>query len=46
LRRHLEVHHVRIVEERVNEDPRSMSRSLYVRDPSGNTIELMRPLTP
>jgi len=43
LRRHLEAHAIPIVEERVNEDPRGKSLSLYVRDPSGNVIELMGP---
>ncbi len=41
LRRHLGAHDVAIVEERVNEEPVGTSLSLYVRDPSGNVIELM-----
>jgi glyoxylase I family protein len=41
LRRHLESHGVEIVEERVNEEPEGTSLSLYVRDPSGNVVELM-----
>jgi glyoxylase I family protein len=44
LRRHLASHGVDIVEERVEEE----SRSFYVRDPSGNVVELMTsiPVTP
>jgi glyoxylase I family protein len=41
LRRHLAAHAVPIIEERLNEDARGTSLSLYVRDPSGNVIELM-----
>jgi glyoxylase I family protein len=41
LRRHLESHGVEIVEERVNEEPEGATLSLYVRDPSGNVVELM-----
>ncbi|HZV77505.1 MAG TPA: VOC family protein [Candidatus Babeliales bacterium] len=40
-RRHLAAQAVEIVEERANEEPAGKSLSLYVRDPSGNTIELM-----
>jgi glyoxylase I family protein len=41
LRRHLVKHGVDIVEERVNVDSQGETLSLYVRDPSGNTVELM-----
>jgi glyoxylase I family protein len=41
LRRHLEAHGVAIVEERANEESQGASLSFYVRDPSGNVIELM-----
>ena len=41
LRQHLGAHAVPIIEERVNEDARAPSLSLYVHDPSGNVIELM-----
>jgi glyoxylase I family protein len=41
LRQHLAAQRVQIVEERVNEEPDGKSLSLYVRDPSGNTIELV-----
>lgn len=41
LRAHLAAHAVAVVEERVNDDARGRSLSLYVRDPSGNVIELM-----
>lgn len=41
LRRHLVEHRVEIVEERVTDDPEGQTLSLYVRDPSGNTVELM-----
>jgi glyoxylase I family protein len=41
LRRHLAMHGARIVEERVNEERGGRSLSLYVRDPSGNVVELM-----
>jgi catechol 2,3-dioxygenase-like lactoylglutathione lyase family enzyme len=41
LRHHLAAHDVAIVEERMNEEPLGASLSLYVRDPSGNVIELM-----
>jgi catechol 2,3-dioxygenase-like lactoylglutathione lyase family enzyme len=40
-RRHLADRRVEIVEERLNEDASGAELSLYVRDPSGNTIELM-----
>jgi glyoxylase I family protein len=43
LRSHLAAHDVQIVEERLNEGAPATSLSLYVRDPSGNTIELMAP---
>ena len=46
LRRHLETHAIPIIEERVNEAPRGTSLSMYVRDPSGNVIELMGPMVP
>jgi len=41
LRRHLVAHGIEVVEERINEDPQEKTLSLYVRDPSGNTVELM-----
>jgi glyoxylase I family protein len=41
LRQHLAAQGVAIVEERVNEEPAGKSLSLYVRDPSGNVVELM-----
>jgi glyoxylase I family protein len=41
LRRHLIKHGIEVVEERVNEGGKTLS--LYVRDPSGNTVELMCP---
>lgn len=41
LRCHLVEHGIDIVEERVNEGPQGKTLSLYVRDPSGNTVELM-----
>jgi catechol-2,3-dioxygenase len=41
LRRHLAAHEVPIVEERVEQGERGTSLSLYVRDPSGNVIELI-----
>lgn len=43
LRSHLAAHGIRIVEERINEGTSGTSLSLYVHDPSGNTIELMAP---
>lgn len=43
LRRHLAAHDIEIIEERVENDERGSRLSLYVRDPSGNTIELMAP---
>jgi catechol 2,3-dioxygenase-like lactoylglutathione lyase family enzyme len=46
LRGHLAAHSVPIVEERVNEDANGKSLSLYVRDPSGNLIELIGPAAP
>jgi glyoxylase I family protein len=41
MRRHLASHGVAIVEERINDEPGGESLSFYVRDPSGNTVELM-----
>jgi glyoxylase I family protein len=41
LRRHLAAHGVEIVEERVEGEGEAHSLSLYVRDPSGNMVELM-----
>jgi glyoxylase I family protein len=41
LRRHLADRRVEVVEERVNDESQGRTLSLYVRDPSGNTIELM-----
>lgn len=41
LRRHLVEHVIEVVEERLNDDPQGKTLSLYVRDPSGNTVELM-----
>ena len=46
LRAHLAAHDVAIVEERVNHDAGGSRLSLYVRDPFGNTIELMGPPRP
>jgi glyoxylase I family protein len=43
LRRHLARHHVDIIEEGVHGGSRGESLSLYVRDPSGNVIELKGP---
>lgn len=43
LRRHLAGHHVDIIEEGVHGGSRGESLSLYVRDPSGNVIELKGP---
>jgi glyoxylase I family protein len=43
LRRHLARHHVEIIEEGVHGGSRGESLSLYVRDPSGNVIELKGP---
>lgn len=43
LRRHLARHRVEIVEEGVHGGSRGESLSLYVRDPSGNVIELKGP---
>lgn len=39
LRRHLAAYGVEIIEERANEAP--FGRSFYIRDPSGNVVELM-----
>lgn len=41
LRRHLAAQNVEIVEERIENRPEGRRLSLYVRDPSGNVIELM-----
>jgi glyoxylase I family protein len=41
LRRHLAMHDVAIVEERSENDARGAILSLYVRDPSGNVVELI-----
>jgi len=43
LRRHLARHRVEIIEEGVHGGSRGESLSLYVRDPSGNVIELKGP---
>jgi catechol 2,3-dioxygenase-like lactoylglutathione lyase family enzyme len=43
LRQHLARHHVEIIEEGVHGGSRGESLSLYVRDPSGNVIELKGP---
>ena len=43
LRQHLAAHDVAVVEERLEETQAGPRLSLYVRDPSGNTIELMGP---
>jgi glyoxylase I family protein len=43
LRRHLARHHIEIIEEGVHGGSRGESLSLYVRDPSGNVIELKGP---
>lgn len=45
LRHHLALHGAEIVEERVNEERGGRSLSLYVRDPSGNVVELMGELS-
>ena len=41
VRRHLNEHGIEVVEERRNQDASGESTSLYVRDPSGNKIELL-----
>jgi len=41
LRQHLAAHEIAIVEERTEEDGSGTRLSFYVRDPSGNTIELL-----
>jgi glyoxylase I family protein len=41
VRRHLAACGTEIVEERTNEEPDGESLSFYVRDPSGNLVELM-----
>ena len=41
LREHLKSNAIEIVEEREESGPEGNSLSLYVRDPSGNTIELL-----
>ncbi len=43
LRRHLAAYEIAIVEERSEEVASGTRLSLYVRDPSGNTIELLGP---
>jgi glyoxylase I family protein len=43
LRDHLAVHNTRITEEGLHSGARGNSLSIYVRDPSGNTIELKGP---
>jgi catechol 2,3-dioxygenase-like lactoylglutathione lyase family enzyme len=43
LRRHLARHYIEIVEEGVHDGARGSSLSIYVRDPSGNTIEIKGP---
>jgi glyoxylase I family protein len=43
LRRHLARHRVEIIEEGIHGGSRGESLSLYVRDPSGNVIELKGP---
>ena len=45
LRRHLARHRVEIIEEGVHGGSRGESLSLYVRDPSGNVVELKGPPT-
>jgi glyoxylase I family protein len=44
LRRHLAAHDVPVVEERTDMEDGRQILSLYVRDPSGNTIELKAPM--
>lgn len=46
LRRHLARHRVEIIEEGTHAGSRGESLSLYVRDPSGNVIELKGPPPP
>jgi glyoxylase I family protein len=41
LRHHLAAHSVAIVEERGDDEPGGKSTSFYIRDPAGNTVELM-----
>ena len=41
LRAHLAAHGIAIVEERLEDGPEGSRRSFYVRDPAGNTVELM-----
>ena len=41
VRAHLAAHRVEIVEERIEETTDGKNLSFYVRDPSGNTVELM-----
>ncbi|HEX5181951.1 MAG TPA: VOC family protein [Allosphingosinicella sp.] len=43
MRDHLARHDVAIVEERREEGPDGESLSFYLRDPTGNVVELMRP---
>lgn len=43
LRRHLARHRIKIIEEGIHSGSRGESLSLYIRDPSGNVIELKGP---
>jgi catechol 2,3-dioxygenase-like lactoylglutathione lyase family enzyme len=46
LRDHLAAHNIKIVEEGLHKGARGNSLSIYIRDPSGNTIELKGPPAP
>ena len=46
LRRHLAAHRIEIVEELFHAGARGESLSIYIRDPSGNTLELKGPPSP
>jgi glyoxylase I family protein len=46
LRDHLAAHDINIVEEGLHHGARGHSLSIYIKDPSGNTIELKRPPPP